>query len=244
MIDMLDEKSSTPLYSQLYSEMMNNIATGKWSENYKLPTEEELCRQYNVSRITVRMALDKLKMQGYLYRKQGKGSFVTRPVIEQTLTNFYSFSTLAGQDGNNTSSTVLAFEVIPCSRALAMQLCVGVDEPIYKIERIRKVGSKPFAYEFSYIPCKLCPGLSADSITQIGLYKSMQQVAGFSPNHARENFHAEVMDKVAAHHLGSKAGQAAFSIQRTAYHDDLVVEYCDTLARGDMITYQVDLNSL
>lgn len=106
---MLDEKSSIPLYSQLYQKMLENITSGLWQDGFKLPTEVELCQQYGVSRITVRMAMDKLNSQGYLYRKQGRGTFVTRPKIEQKLAYFYSFSDNIDHPDEKRQSTVLGF---------------------------------------------------------------------------------------------------------------------------------------
>ncbi|MBQ4093227.1 MAG: GntR family transcriptional regulator, partial [Firmicutes bacterium] len=63
-------------YTQLYEILVEKITCGEWKPNERIPTEQELCRRYDLSRITVRDALALLTKDGYIYRKQGKGSFV------------------------------------------------------------------------------------------------------------------------------------------------------------------------
>lgn len=72
---MLDSSINTPLYYQLYETLVEYI-NEELKENDKLPTEKEICIEYSVSRTTVRLALDELQRRGYIYRLQGKGSFV------------------------------------------------------------------------------------------------------------------------------------------------------------------------
>ncbi len=241
---MLDEKSSIPLYSQLYQKMMENITSGKWPDGFKLPTEAELCQQYGVSRITVRMAMDKLNSQGYLYRKQGRGSFITQPKIEQKLAYFYSFSDNIDHPDEKRQSTVLSFEAIPCPDKIAQRLQIPAGEPVFKMERIRSVGTVPFAYEFSYIPCSLCPQLNGPSIAEIGLYNSLGKYSGLVPNLATEQFTAVLLGKKAARYLQGKSTQPGLHIDRITFVDQRIIEYCDTIVRGDRITYHVELHQI
>lgn len=241
---MLDENSSIPLYSQLYQEMLDNITTGRWPEQFQLPTEAMLCQQYGVSRITVRMAMDKLNSQGYLYRKQGRGTFVARPRIEQNLTSFYSFSDNISPRGQKRGSRILSFETIPSPAEIAVRLEIPVEEPVFKMERVRTIGEIPFAYEFSYLPCMLCPGLNATSIGEIGLYNSLKKYADLIPNLATERFNAILLGKTAAKYLEAKSGQAGLHIERVAYVDQRIAEYCDSIVRGDRITYHVELHRI
>ena len=89
---MLDDKAPVSLYYQLKEEMKEKIKAGEWPAEFKIPPERELCSIYGVSRITVRQALEDIKREGYIYSKQGRGTFVTRPKIELDLEKFYSFS--------------------------------------------------------------------------------------------------------------------------------------------------------
>ncbi|MFD0715309.1 GntR family transcriptional regulator [Paenibacillus sp. GCM10027626] len=66
----------TPLYTQIYSFLRDQMESGKWQEGFKLPSENQLCRKFDVSRITVRGAMTQLVEEGFIYRIQGRGSFV------------------------------------------------------------------------------------------------------------------------------------------------------------------------
>ena len=72
----LDVNTPVPLYEQLKNLLQSQISTGIYSSGEKLPAEAELCSKYEVSRVTVRRALDDLVADGALERKQGKGTYV------------------------------------------------------------------------------------------------------------------------------------------------------------------------
>ena len=73
-------------YTQLYEALVKKISSGEWKPHDCMPTERELCQEYQLSRITVRDALNLLVKDGYIYRRQGKGTFVAMRPIEQKLT--------------------------------------------------------------------------------------------------------------------------------------------------------------
>ncbi|QTH41612.1 GntR family transcriptional regulator [Cohnella sp. LGH] len=68
----------TPLSEQVRAYVLDQIRAGKWREGSRLPSENQLCKQFDVSRITIRGAMDKLVEDGIVYRIQGRGSFVSR----------------------------------------------------------------------------------------------------------------------------------------------------------------------
>ena len=77
-------------YSQLYDILLEKILASEWKANDKMPTERELSIRYNVSRVTVRDTLNRLAQAGYIYRIQGKGTFVSVRKIEKKLTKLYT----------------------------------------------------------------------------------------------------------------------------------------------------------
>ena len=83
----LQQNTSVPLYRQLKDKILSDISSGKLAEGEKIPTEIELSELYNISRITVRNAVKELVAEGYLVKKQGKGTFVCLPKIERKVRN-------------------------------------------------------------------------------------------------------------------------------------------------------------
>jgi DNA-binding LacI/PurR family transcriptional regulator len=74
-----------PYYKQIYDYLLGEISSGKLKEGDRAPSERELCRQFSVSQITSKRALELLAGQGLLVRYPGKGSFVTGKMPERTL---------------------------------------------------------------------------------------------------------------------------------------------------------------
>ena len=98
MEELIREKG-TPLYLQLADELRKQIEEGKLKENEKILTEKELSETYNVSRITVRKALEILTDEDLLTRKQGVGTFVTGKKLVRNLNMLMSFSQNCIQNG-------------------------------------------------------------------------------------------------------------------------------------------------
>jgi GntR family transcriptional regulator len=73
----IDRDSKEKLYVQVYTIFLEKIERGEWQSGMQIPPEDELCRIYNVSKVTVREAIQELVREGYLKRQQGKGTFVT-----------------------------------------------------------------------------------------------------------------------------------------------------------------------
>ena len=96
---MINHNSSIPLYIQLASELEEGIYNKKYNDGEKLPSENQLCKQHNVSRITVRQALSKLERKNLVYSVHGKGTFVRLADMSQSLIKITSFNKTLEQKG-------------------------------------------------------------------------------------------------------------------------------------------------
>ena len=103
---MIDATSPVTKYYQLKDILVKNIQDGKWPPQSRMSSENELCEAYNVSRVTVRKAIDLLVQEGYVYTIKGKGTYVKGKYIEQPLTHFYSFREDLRSRGVSTYSTM------------------------------------------------------------------------------------------------------------------------------------------
>ncbi len=75
---LINKYSNEPLYCQLRSIIIRKIESGEYREDEKISSELELCKEYNISRPTVRQAISELTNNGYLYKVRGKGTFVAK----------------------------------------------------------------------------------------------------------------------------------------------------------------------
>ena len=237
----VDETLPIPMHYQLYEILLNRIKTNEWSVNQKIPTERELCDLFKVSRITVRQALSVLAKEGYLYRKQGRGTFVTLPRIEQPLNQFYSFSDAIRKLGYKAKSIILSFDCIPCPIGISQQLRIPEGDTLYRIKRLRLADSEPFAVETSYVPQALCEGLVSADIETMGLYEALRVKGNLNVQLGEESIEAILIPADDAGILHVKKNAAGLYLERLAGTEDLQVEFCTTLIRGDRYKYKIIL---
>ncbi|MDD4082513.1 MAG: GntR family transcriptional regulator [Sphaerochaetaceae bacterium] len=241
---MLNQNKKIPLYVQLYEELLDQIVSGVWEVEGLLPTEKELLEKYSVSRITVRQALEQLKNEGYIVRKPGKGTYVKSQPIEQTLSNFYSFSDDMQRKGFEIKNKILKCEKQIASDYVARKLEIELNSEVIILERIRSIDKIAFAYEKSYIPFQVCPRLTGESVEEKGLYKSLEDLGNVTPDLATETFEAILPTQKIAEYLNMNERQPALQIDRITKSGDSIIEYCRSLVRGDRIKYNVILRTV
>ena len=238
---MLDENSPLSLYYQLKNIIMDNIKNKVWETNTKIPTERELCEMYNVSRITVRQALKELENEGFLYRKQGKGTFVTGHKFVQKLSQFYSFSKEIAKMGSVPSTKIISFKLIKAEPPIADKLNIEENEKVYAVKRLRLADNEPFAFEISYLVYKYAANLTEESIDELGLYNALKQDCGIVTSEAAETFEAVVVNAEEAKYLEVNKKDAALHLERITSADGKIIEYCTSIIRGDKYKYTIRL---
>jgi len=116
----LDRNIPIPLYYQLKSVLLNDIQRGVYAVGDQIPTEYELQNRYQVSRSTIRQALNELVNDGWLVRKSSKGTFVTSPdQAKSVFHSFEPFSSLVNRSGKTPRTEVLDLEVVPANKFVA-----------------------------------------------------------------------------------------------------------------------------
>lgn len=238
---MIDATSPVTKYYQLKDILVKNIQDGKWPPQSRMSSENELCEAYNVSRVTVRKAIDLLVQEGYVYTIKGKGTYVKGKYIEQPLTHFYSFREDLRSRGVSTYSTMRHFDIVPADARLAADLNIRQDDNVFCIERIFFAGEQPYAREFSYIPCAICPELHAQQVQSLGLYNSLKKY-NIIPTRANEKLKAILLDQETAGMLDQRQNDAAIYLTRITYHNNVVIEKNISCVRGDMFVYSVELS--
>ena len=238
----VDKDSPFTLYYQLREKLAKQIANHHWKPGEKIPSEAELCGTYDVSRITVRKAIEDLVRSGQLVKYQGKGTFVTNVSMEHKLSKFYSFSEELTQSGMTERAQVLSFDVIGATEELSEKLSIEENEQVFMVKRLRTADEMPYTVEISYIPYAICKGLTAENITKKGLYNSMRSLDVF-PERIIEKIRAAIVGKSDAGLMKIKPNSPAIKLERLTYYGPLTIEYCVSIVRGDFFTYTIELKS-
>lgn len=177
--------SKIPLYVQIAEHLRDNIKIGKWKEGERIPTEKDLCDIYNVSRITIRKAIDELVREKLLYRERPKGTFVTP--FEDTSDNFTlvkSFTEEMKEMGKQARTLHVDLEVTRANKKLAMYLNMDVGDQVLIMRRIRGDDEKAFAYFVSYI--KYEDHFSLNPQDYYGSFYAYLKSQGITVNQERE----------------------------------------------------------
>jgi GntR family transcriptional regulator len=162
-----------PIYQQIISYVKEYIDNGIYQKGNIIPSEQELCNQFNTSRMTVRKAIDELVNDGFLYRIQGRGTFVSHWVYRKSL-EVLGFTYHMTQLGYKPGSKVLSFVVKTPETFIAEKLKILPTENVYFLSRVRMADLEPIAIENVYLPEKRFPGLDTYSFEENSLYEILK----------------------------------------------------------------------
>lgn len=151
---MLNQEAMTPLYVQLMEEIEKNIADGVYKPGEKIMTEAEMAKEYGVSLITVRKAVGSLMEKGLVIRKQGKGTFVTKPKFSRNMKKLQSFTEMCEQMGVKPGAKMLENRLIEADAKVAARLGIEAGSSVVYISRLRYADQEPVQIERSYFPLK------------------------------------------------------------------------------------------
>lgn len=240
---MLNKDGSIPLYDQLATILITYIEKNL-AVDEKMISEREICEKYNVSRTTVRYALEELEKMGFIYKRHGKGTFVSGLWKEkQNLSDFYSFTEQMKQLGKTPTTEILAFKTINASEYTAKKLSISEGERVHELKRLRKADGREMMVETTFIPYYLFQELSLEQLQTMSLYELFQQGYRQEIQYADEEIFASLTQDDEAELLKVPMNSACLRIFRTTYNqDNKIIEYTISAARGDQFTYKVRHN--
>lgn len=149
-----------PQYRQIEKDLLEQINLGYYNKGDLIPTELELSRKYNVSRVTVRKATDSLVAHGILSRVAGVGTFVTKSSLLQNPAPILGFTASMKEQGLTPSTKVDTFTLQTAPPNIASMLKIEKGAPIYYIHRMRYGNGELLQLETTYMSAELYPDIS------------------------------------------------------------------------------------
>lgn len=174
---MLKQDAITPLYVQLMEELETSIRNGVYKPGDKIMTEAEMAKEYGVSLITVRKAVGSLMEKGLVVRKQGKGTFVTKPKYSRNMKKLQSFTEMCEQMGVKPGAQVLENRLIMADKKVADRLGIEPGSNVVYISRLRLADGEPVQVEKSYFPLKYAFLLEED-LNNGSMFECLKEKAG------------------------------------------------------------------
>jgi GntR family transcriptional regulator len=239
---MILDRGPTPLYYQLKTLLESKILSQELKEGGRLPSEAELCEQYNVSRVTVRQALSDLMGAGLIYRDRGKGTFVTegarlkRPVLKGSIEDLIAAA-------RGTRIRILSYKEVPPPPTIVHVSKLGEYEKVFQLELVRSISKGPMGYSLLYFPPDLgrrisVPELSPTTETITFVEGKLRTKA----HRANQTIDVGVADGVLAKHLAVKPKSPLLIIQRDYYtREGSLMFVARTCFRPDRFKYEIEL---
>lgn len=230
---MIDKQSPIPLYYQLEEYIKAQIHSGELQPDKAIPSERIYAEMFKISRMTIRQALTNLVNQGYLYRQQGKGTFVNIKKVEQQLEGMTGFTEDMLERGFIPGSRLISFEMVESPHQVAVQLGMPGEETVYKIKRVRLANNLPIALETTYLPVHLFKDLTEEIINQ-SLYQYIEETLSLEISEATQEIEAATAKEAEIRHLKAEPGTPILLIKRTScLKNNTPFEYVKTAYRAD-----------
>ena len=235
----LNQDEMTPLYVQLMSEIEKDINSGIYKPGDRIMTESELAKTYGVSLITVRKAMGSLMEKGLVVRKQGKGTFVTKPKFSRNMKKLQSFSEMCVQMGVTPGARMLENRLVKADVKTAR--CLGVDpgSDVIYISRLRFADQEPVQIEKNFFPLKYAFLLGA-KFDDNSLFDFLREKAGVRVASSEKVIELCRATADEADLLGIKKGDYLLFVRSTAFDDHGDPLYAGTqIINGDRFSLYV-----
>jgi len=208
--------AGVPLHRQLFLVLHDEIDRGVIAPGDALPTEQTLCDQFGVSRITVRRALADLAEQGYIERRQGVGSFVRQHPPADVSSAGRSYMEGLRQTQFETEVDVVELGTRRPPRAIAEVLeTSGELLQIVRVRRQRRTG-EPLIVSDAWLPAELADTLTESALRRAPLYELLSD-AGVVVDRVRHEITAEIAGPRNAQRLDTAIGAALLRVNRLAF---------------------------
>ncbi|WP_024333472.1 GntR family transcriptional regulator [Desulfotignum balticum] len=152
----LEKESSVPLYVQMADIIKKNIDEGHLLPNNPLPSESQLMKVYNTSRITIRNALLRLEYSGDIFKVHGRGSFVSVKKITDLISPSTSWRSLMEDQGYDVSYELIEFGEVWPNDGVKRELQIYGDEKVKKIKRLKKIHQDTIGLDLFFMPISIC----------------------------------------------------------------------------------------
>lgn len=222
-----------PKYLQIKMQLAGLIAKG--AVDHRVPSENQLARQYRVSRMTARKALNELLRDGRVERIPGKGTFVKKRQLTQTYFHMHAFSEHARRLGVQTHSRVIRAGIEALPAALADKLpgrrAVG-------LERVHWLDDQPVCCEIRYLRADWCAVLLDEDLGNGSVHHLIAGKLNLPITRVWQRLEAIGLPAAVAAQLDIDAGMPAFCMKQLLYSGDAPVSYVDYFLRSDVYAFE------
>lgn len=237
----INKNTPVPLYYQLKEILREHIRDGAVGD--LIPTESDLCTQFDVSRPTVRQAISELVNEGYLQRSKGKGTFIAEPKIRRDfLLALQSFGTEMKERGFEPRTRVVTIERAGGDDVVLGKLGLSGDSGLVFLRRVQYAAEKPLMVVNSFLPHARLAGIEYCDFEANSLHDTLEHSYGLQLERAIRSIEAIACPEEEAELLEIEAGGPVQYLETTVFTSDGVpIEFSTAWYRGDRSRFMVEL---
>ena len=233
---------ASTLYAEIEETLATEIAQGEYRPGDQLPTEDALLQRFQVSRITVRRAIQNLVGRGLLEIRRGLGTFVLSPRIEAEITKLTGFVEDMNAAGRKASARVVSQGVVPASTRVAERLQLTKGTKVMQIKRVRLANDMPISFDETYLPLPLGKQIVDNDLRLHPIFTLLEEEFGVPLIEADYELEAVIATRAVADALQVRVGSPIFQIERTSMTTgNQPVDYEVLSYRGDLVRFVTKL---
>ena len=225
-------------YLGIYNDIKTSIEDRQIAVGEKLPSENELMEKYQVSRDTIRKALDLLEEDGYIHKIKGKGSYVLDiNKFDFPITGITSFKEISKSLGRNSNTIVEELEIIKPDNYLIKKLELSKTDKVWKVIRIREIDNKKIILDKDYFNSKYIPKLNK-KICETSIYEYIEGQLGLNIGFAKKEITVERATNEDKEYLDLEGYNMVAVVKSYTYLDDAsLFQYTESRHRPDKFRF-------
>ena len=205
-----------PRYHQIARSLRERIAEGHFAPGERLDNQRSLAREFGVTLMTLRQALELLERDGLIARRHGLGTFVAFPSVDYDILHLRTFAGDLSAKGEHVATRFLRSHFTVADRWVARELDLDKGDRAFVLERLRLVGGRPMSFQASYLPALTGEEVAKVDLAVTPLRQALSFKLGIEITAARETVSAVHLDARAARDLGCRPGVPAFRSDRVS----------------------------
>ncbi|WP_136246562.1 histidine utilization repressor [Halomonas borealis] len=232
--------SSLPLYLRIQQHLLEKIRGGEWVPRHQIPPEEQLARDFGVSRMTANKAIRDLVQQGYLVRQPGLGTFVTDRKAESSLLDVENIADEVVSRGHAYRNDLLVSEAIEADDEVALRMGVRLGTRVFHTLLVHRENGVPIQLENRYVIPRWVPDYLS---TDFSHHTPNEVLVAACPISDVEHIVEAVLvaPQVAAW-LEIDTATPCLSMTRRTWSDDHLISYARLTHPGDRYKLRSSLN--
>lgn len=217
----INRKAATPIYQQVANYLRDKIYSEEWGKGQQIPSENEIMNLLEVSRGTVKKAINSVVAEGLLEKIQGKGTYVTEATISYPLgLGLMSFAESLESQKLDYKTEVLQIEYRKANKDIATKLKINVDDEYLYLKRLRYVDEKPVMVIENHLNHKLCPNLDKYDYEKESLFRVIEVVTNKTISHSESRYAARLIGQERGNLLRVSENTPTLHLEQIVYLEE------------------------